>query len=142
MASVNGFVARLRGDRTTALIAQTAALADQVAALDQVVQALNHQVGVLAAQQREQLGELNHAAQSMNHAVARSAELTEAHHAVLLELNHDVRAGSERALPLFLGYAERLRLDTDTAIGAAQVIERQLALLEDLVAARDEPAAT
>lgn len=53
----------------------------------------------------------------------------------LLELKHDVYSGAERGLPLFLGYADRLRLDTDTAIGAVQVIERQLAELADQVAA-------
>ena len=51
------------------------------------------------------------------------------------ELNHDVRSGAEQSLPLFLGYTERLRLDADTAIGATQVIERQLALLEERLAA-------
>jgi hypothetical protein len=51
------------------------------------------------------------------------------------ELNHDVRSGAEQSLPLFLGYAERLRLDADTAIGATQVIERQLALLDERLAA-------
>jgi hypothetical protein len=55
---------------------------------------------------------------------------------VVLELNHDVRSGAEEGLPLFLGYAERLRLDADTAIGATQVIERQLALMEERLAAR------
>ena len=45
---------------------------------------------------------------------------------VLQSLNHDIRSGSERSLPLFMGYAERLRLDADTAVGAAQVIERQI----------------
>ena len=54
---------------------------------------------------------------------------------VVLALNHDVRAGAEEALPLFLGYSERLRLDADTAIGAAQVIERQLSELEHTIAA-------
>lgn len=49
---------------------------------------------------------------------------------VLQSLNHDIRSGSEATLPLFQGYAERLRLDADTAIGAAQVIERQMALLD------------
>jgi len=44
----------------------------------------------------------------------------------LQSLNHDIRSGSERSLPLFMGYAERLRLDADTAVGAAQVIERQI----------------
>jgi hypothetical protein len=29
-----------------------------------------------------------------------------------------------------MGYAERLRLDADTAVGAAQVIERQIALMQ------------
>lgn len=54
---------------------------------------------------------------------------------VVTQLNHDVRSGSEQALPLFLGYAERLRLDADTAIAATQVIERQLALLDERLAA-------
>ena len=49
---------------------------------------------------------------------------------VVQALNHDLRSGSESVLPLHLGYAERLRLDADTAIGAVQVIERQIALLE------------
>jgi hypothetical protein len=51
-------------------------------------------------------------------------------HRVVMELNHEVHSGGERALPLFLGAAERLRLDADTAIAATQVIERQLAILE------------
>jgi hypothetical protein len=29
-----------------------------------------------------------------------------------------------------MGYAERLRLDADTAVGAAQVIERQIAQMQ------------
>ena len=45
---------------------------------------------------------------------------------ILQSLNHDIRSGSERSLPLFMGYAERLRLDADTAVGATQVIERQI----------------
>jgi hypothetical protein len=49
---------------------------------------------------------------------------------VLQSLNHDIRSGSERSLPLFMGYAERLRLDADTAVGAAQVIERQIAQMQ------------
>ena len=53
----------------------------------------------------------------------------------VMELNHDVRSGAERSLPLFLGYSERLRLDADTAIGATQVIERQLAVLDERLAA-------
>ena len=57
------------------------------------------------------------------------------------ELNHDVRAGAESSLPLFLGYSERLRLDADTAIGATQVIERQLALLDERLAAAAGPDA-
>lgn len=61
---------------------------------------------------------------------------------IVTQLNHDVRSGSEQALPLLLGYAERLRLDADTAIGATQVIERQLALLDERLAAasgHDQP---
>ena len=49
---------------------------------------------------------------------------------VLQSLNHDIRSGSERSLPLFMGYAERLRLDADTAVGAAQVIECQIAQMQ------------
>ena len=49
---------------------------------------------------------------------------------ILQSLNHDIRSGSERSLPLFMGYAERLRLDADTAVGAAQVINRQIAQLQ------------
>ena len=45
---------------------------------------------------------------------------------ILQSLNHDIRSGSDSSLPLFMGYAERLRLDADTAVGAAQVIERQI----------------
>ena len=49
---------------------------------------------------------------------------------ILQTLNHDIRSGSERSLPLFMGYAERLRLDADTAVSATQVIERQIAQLQ------------
>jgi prefoldin subunit 5 len=71
----------------------------------------------------------------INHAVAEMQ-------AVLLELNHDVRSGAERSLPLFLGYTERLRLDADTAVGATQVIERQLALLDERLATLDAAQAS
>jgi hypothetical protein len=56
-------------------------------------------------------------------------------HQTVSELNHDVRSGAEQSLPLLLGATERLRLDADTAIGATQVIERQLALLDERLAA-------
>ena len=49
---------------------------------------------------------------------------------ILQSLNHDIRSGSERSLPLFMGYAERLRLDADAAVGATQVIERQIAQMQ------------
>lgn len=62
--------------------------------------------------------------------------------ATVNELNHDVRSGSEQVLPLFLGYSERLRLDADTAIGATQVIERQLALIDERLAAASPPEAS
>ena len=52
---------------------------------------------------------------------------------VVQSLNHDVRSGADRSLPLFLGYAERVRLDADTAVGAVQSIERQIARLEALI---------
>lgn len=59
---------------------------------------------------------------------------------VVQSLNHDVRSGADRSLPLFLGYAERLRLDADTAVGAAQTIERQIARLEALIDEATAPA--
>jgi hypothetical protein len=83
---------------------------DQVAALTAEVAAL-----------RELVLGVNHVVTELNKTV--------------MELNHDVRSGAERSLPLFLGYAERLRLDADTAVGATQVIERQLAVLEERIAA-------
>jgi len=46
---------------------------------------------------------------------------------VVMSLNHDIRSGSEASLPLFLDYLDRLRLDADTAVAAAETIERQLA---------------
>lgn len=69
--------------------------------------------------------------------VAELRELVLKMNHTLVELNHDVRSGAERGLPLFLGYAERLRLDADTAIAATQVIERQLAIVD-----RDAPPPT
>jgi hypothetical protein len=62
-------------------------------------------------------------------------------HETVNQLNHDVRSGAEQSLPLFLGYSERLRLDADTAIGATQVIERQLALLDERLAGTAGPDA-
>lgn len=58
---------------------------------------------------------------------------------ILQTLNHDIRAGAPESLPLFLSYAERLRLDAETAAGVAQVIERQLARLEDRLGSCSEP---
>ncbi len=77
-----------------------------------------------------ELASLREVVLNINHVVVQLHEIVET-------LNHDVRSGAEPALPLFLGHAERLRLDADTAIGATQVIERQLALLTDQVAALD-----
>lgn len=69
---------------------------------------------------------------NINHVVTQLQE-------TVMELNHDVRSGAEESLPLFLGYSERLRLDADTAIGATQVIERQLALMEERLATSSGP---
>lgn len=60
----------------------------------------------------------------MNHRVTQMADVVEA-------LNHDVRSGADEALPLFHGYLERVRNDAETSLSAAQVIERQLSLLDD-----------
>ena len=54
--------------------------------------------------------------------------------AVLQRLDDDVRAGSADTLPLYLGYAERLRVDTETSVSAVKAIEQQIAELKDLVA--------
>ena len=59
---------------------------------------------------------------------------------VVQSLNHDVRSGADRSLPLFLGYAERVRLDADTAVAAVQSIERQIARLEVLIDAASTPS--
>ena len=83
-----------------------AALPAEVAALRQVVDEMNHIIVTLVP--------------ATNHTVT--------------QLNHDVHAGAEDALPLFVGFAERLRLDADTSIGAAQVIERQLSELQHTLA--------
>ena len=76
---------------------------------------------------RAELAELRNVVLDINHMVTQLHETVNA-------LNHDVRSGAEQSLPLFLGYSERLRLDADTAIGATQVIERQLALLDERLA--------
>ncbi len=131
MASLRGIVGRLRGDRLDEI-------AREVAELREMALARNHSALHESQVLGHALGVLNHSVVAIKDSVDRLAETAEAQRAVLLELNHDVRSGAAEALPLFLGYAERLRLDTDTAIGAAQVIERQLARLE---AVTDPPAA-
>ena len=77
---------------------------------------------------RAELAELRDVVLNINHVVTQL-------HDTVNQLNHEVRSGAEQSLPLFLGYSERLRLDADTAIGATQVIERQLALLDERLAA-------
>lgn len=59
---------------------------------------------------------------------------------VVQSLNHDVRSGADRSLPLFLGYAERVRLDSDTAMAAVETIERQITRLEAMIDAASTPA--
>tara|TARA_B100001939_G_scaffold191319_1_gene164572 strand:- start:133 stop:414 length:282 start_codon:yes stop_codon:yes gene_type:complete len=65
---------------------------------------------------------------------ATNAQIAE----VVMNLNHDIRSGSESSLPLFLGYLDRLRLDADTAVAAAETIERQLAEMRELSERRPE----
>lgn len=84
---------------------------------------------------RAELAELRDVVLEINHMVTQL-------HETVNELNHDVRSGAEQSLPLFLGYSERLRLDADTAIGATQVIERQLALLDERLATTAGPDAS
>lgn len=62
--------------------------------------------------------------------LAQTRQLVAEMHRVLMELNHEIRGGGEQVLPLFLGAADRLRLDADSAIAVTEVIERQLALLD------------
>lgn len=59
---------------------------------------------------------------------------------VVQALNHDVRSGADRSLPLFLGYAERVRLDADTAMAAVESIERQITRLEAMIDTASTPA--
>lgn len=59
---------------------------------------------------------------------------------VVQTLNHDVRSGADRSLPLFLGYAERVRLDAETATAAVESIERQISRLEAMIDAASTPA--
>ena len=65
---------------------------------------------------------------------ATNAQIAE----VVMNLNHAIRSGSESSLPLFLGYLDRLRLDADTAVAAAETIERQLAEMRELSERRPE----
>jgi hypothetical protein len=65
---------------------------------------------------------------------ATNAQIAE----VVMNLNHDIRSGSESSLPLFLGYLDRLRLDADTAVAAAETIERQLTEMRELSERRPE----
>jgi hypothetical protein len=81
-----------------------------------------------------EVADLREVVLGINHAVKQIQDTVN-------QLNHDVHAGAEQSLPLFLGYSERLRLDADTAIGATQVIERQLALLDERLAATPGPDA-
>jgi len=105
---LSDFIRRLRGDQVVANAAAE-----------------------LRAEMRDELASMRELLLTINHVVVQIHEVVET-------LNHDVRAGAEPALPMFLGHAERLRLDADTAIGATQVIERQLALLAEQVAALDQ----
>ncbi len=75
---------------------------------------------------RSQMSELRTEVTRLQNEISQMSE-------VLYSLNHEIRAGSETALPLFLGWADRLRLDTETSIAAAQVIERQLSEMREIV---------
>ncbi len=94
------------------------------------ISGLKQQLRALASLPAE-VAELRQAVADMNHIIVT---LLPAIHHVVSSLNHDVHADAENVLPLFHGYVERLRLDADTAIGASQVIERQLADLEQAIA--------
>jgi hypothetical protein len=80
---------------------------------------------------RREIAEQRQLLLDMNHTIQETQRVIQA-------LNHDVRAGSVEVLPLFQGYVDRLRLDSETAIAASQVIERQLARIEVRPEARPE----
>jgi hypothetical protein len=81
---------------------------------------------------QEQLASQREIVLAMNHSITQMSSAVAETHQMMLALNHDVRSGSEVALPLFLGYVERLRVDAETAIAATDVIERHLARIEAL----------
>lgn len=60
-------------------------------------------------------------------------------HRVVMALNHEVHAGAPTGLPLFVGFAERLRTDAETAVGAVEIIDRQLRRLETILSTATEP---
>jgi hypothetical protein len=91
--------------------------------------------GLVGRVRGDQMAALTAEVASMREVVLNINHVVTELNRVVNELNHDVRSGAERSLPLFLGYVERLRLDADTAVGATQVIERQLALLDERLAA-------
>jgi len=75
---------------------------------------------------RAEVAALREIVETTNHQVVEN-------HRILSTLNHDVRAGSEDVLPLFLGYAQRFRTDADTMVGVTELIDRQLAAIEQQV---------
>ena len=94
--------------------------------------------GIFGRLRGDQVAELSADVAALREIVLNINHVVTELQATVMELNHDVRSGAERSLPLFVGYAERLRLDADTAIGATQVIERQLALVEERLGEQTE----
>jgi hypothetical protein len=142
MASLQGFLARLRGDRVDTIAREVAEVHDRMLAMNHMMVHEANSVADAMTVTSSTLETINDSVARLIESVARLIESTELQRGVLLELNHDVRSGADASLPLFLGYAERLRLDTDTAIGAAQVIERQLSVLESLIAPSEQAEPT
>lgn len=136
MPSLRGIARRVRGEHVDAIARDVAEIRELLLGVNHVVTTTDSRiVGDIARSFTDlarSLAEVRTALDQLDESVAEQRT-------VLLELNHDVRSGAEEGLPLFLGYAERLRLDADTAIGAVQVIERQLALLQQAVAAARGP---
>jgi hypothetical protein len=56
---------------------------------------------------------------------------------VLFALNHEVRSGAPETLPLFVGFAEAVRTDAESAIAASVLVDRQIRRLE--ARAREAP---
>lgn len=87
----------------------------------------------MARSGRRSKASLSHDVQSLQAEISELRAALAEMSAVLQRLDDDVRAGSAETLPLYLGYAERLRVDTETSVSAVKAIEQQIAELKDVI---------